>query len=155
VTVAVAERRTSAGHVEATSVSALECPRAYALFRGLPVTRGRTLASAVPDRETPQETRLRFQDQLLNVGKRPVAGGCRVVAQWRSLEQIVAVSEAPCRQLDVAVRWAGDLDGDGLPDLLLDLGGTGACGSTRLLLSTRAAAGRLFGEAAQDPAGGC
>jgi hypothetical protein len=56
--------------------------------------------------------------------------------------------------------WAGDLDGDGKLDLLVDLSGTGITSSVTLFLSTLAKGGDLVGEAGRfnftDPsASGC
>lgn len=49
-------------------------------------------------------------------------------------------------QPEAVLRWAGDLDGDGRPDLLVDLGAGGAQ-DLRLLLSSHARNGQRFGEA--------
>lgn len=47
---------------------------------------------------------------------------------------------------EAVLRWAGDLDGDGRTDLLVDLGAGGAQ-DLRLLLSSQARNGQRFGEA--------
>jgi hypothetical protein len=150
VTAAVSEHHRPDGSVDRAHLDTPQCPDALMLLRGLPITRSRTLYSAVLDRETAQQTRVMFQDVPLIVAKRPFEKGCRVVALWRSLEQIVAVREEPCSAIGLKVRWAGDLDGDALPDLLLDVAGPGVCTKIELFLSTRAPDGRLFGSAAEQ-----
>jgi hypothetical protein len=53
------------------------------------------------------------------------------------------------------LRWAGDLDGDGKPDFLIDADKHYAQQTTRLLLSSKAKRGQLVREIARRTASGC
>ena len=53
------------------------------------------------------------------------------------------------------LRWAGDLDGDGAPDFLIDAEKHYAQQTTRLLLSSKAKRGQLVREVARRTTSGC
>lgn len=53
----------------------------------------------------------------------------------------------PFREEPIGLVWCGDMDGDGLPDMILELAAKGFYSDARLFLSSLAAPGQLVGEA--------
>ncbi|HEY9194127.1 MAG TPA: hypothetical protein VIO81_14755 [Methyloversatilis sp.] len=101
-------------------------------------------------------------DVAADCGKR--AGTCRWTLSDGALRQTLAELEVT-RTADgrletdsasTGLIWAGDLDGDGRLDLILDVSNhDNAVAQVRVFLSSRAAPGRLVGEAASFGAVGC
>jgi hypothetical protein len=72
----------------------------------------------------------------------------RVVLSDTSRTQVLYSADGFSDDPHYVVEWAGDLDGDGKLDLVVDLHRKYSVHPHRLLLSTRAARNQLLGEAA-------
>lgn len=78
-----------------------------------------------------------------------------IIVRFGGIEQQIAVVQGCCNDAQPTLLWAGDLDGDGKLDLLLNVTMHYAHSELALFLSSRATGGELLRDVARFASGSC
>jgi hypothetical protein len=126
-------RDTSAAARTGRQVEVSGCSDLVFLVRGVP-GESRALAAAPPAQDAGESRATAFGGQPLRVSRTTSPETVALSVEWGAASQPLAVVRAG-GAARFELRWAGDLDGDGRPDLLLGLWDESSARTLRLFLS--------------------
>jgi hypothetical protein len=129
-------------------LSVEECA-AWLLTRGAPWARDRTVLSGEFHRSEPNRGEIIFLKHKWLIEERPRAragfrGGFEIVVSAGSKRQVLFSTDSSDDGGWGGVPWVGDIDNDGLPDILLGVSLKYSVACRQLFLSSRALPGQLL-----------